>query len=301
MADTINRTPQFRAALRRELALWVEQGLLDEHASRRIAGTYALDRLGKESSKLLTAVLFTIGGLLLGGGIISFVAANWQGVPALLKAGMSLAAMIGFYVVGYWAGERRGTPRLGQALMFCGCLAFGANIGLFAQIFQISGSWSNGFLAWGLGSAVMAWAAGSELIGMLALAVSFVWFGSFASERHATATFYPFAIALVFLPLTWRLHARSLYLSTLGCLIAAPAVLVSTGGANVHFTVLALAIGGIMVWDWVNGIGHRTFGRNSGIRRRASVSPRSHSWPTWVLSTSGGKTRTLRAAPACGG
>ena len=69
----------------------------------------------------------------------------------------------------------------------------------------------------------MAWAASSELIGMLALAVSFVWFGSFASEHHATATFYPFTIALVFLPLTWRLHTRVLYLSTLGCLIAAPA------------------------------------------------------------------------------
>src|SRR5438093_363811 len=181
LADTINRTPQFRAALRRELTLWVKQGLVDEHAARRIVATYALDGLGKESSKLLTAVLFTIGGLLLGGGIISFVAANWQGIPSLLKAGMLLAAMIGFHAVGYWAGERRGAPRLGQALTFCGCLVFGANIGLFAQIFQISGSWSSGFLAWALGSAVMAWATSSELIGMLALAVSFVWFGSFAS------------------------------------------------------------------------------------------------------------------------
>jgi predicted membrane protein DUF2157 len=30
----------------------------------------------------------------LGGGIISFVAANWQGIPAVLKAGMLLAVML---------------------------------------------------------------------------------------------------------------------------------------------------------------------------------------------------------------
>src|SRR6185436_10844351 len=68
-----NLTPKFRHALKGELQGWLEQGLLTAEAGQRLRALYRLDELGQESSRRLAAVIFHIGGLLVGGGVISFV------------------------------------------------------------------------------------------------------------------------------------------------------------------------------------------------------------------------------------
>ncbi|HYE72027.1 MAG TPA: DUF2157 domain-containing protein, partial [Blastocatellia bacterium] len=72
MNESLNRTPRFRTDLKREIPIWLREGIVTEDAARRLAERYDLEALKKESSHLLAAVLFTIGGLLLGGGVISF-------------------------------------------------------------------------------------------------------------------------------------------------------------------------------------------------------------------------------------
>src|SRR6185436_2734494 len=124
-----NLTPKFRHALKGELQDWLEQGLLTAEAAQRLRALYRLDELGQESSRRLAAVIFTIGGLLVGGGVISFVAANWESLPTGFKVALLFFILLGFHLTGYWLRYKRGSPRLGHALIFCGCLAFGANIG----------------------------------------------------------------------------------------------------------------------------------------------------------------------------
>nr|MDQ3014062.1 DUF2157 domain-containing protein [Acidobacteriota bacterium] len=88
MKNSPNLTPQFRSALKGELRYWMEEGLLTQESAARLSSVYKLDELSKESSRTLAAVIFTIGGLLVGGGVISFVAANWETIPTTAKVVM---------------------------------------------------------------------------------------------------------------------------------------------------------------------------------------------------------------------
>jgi uncharacterized membrane protein len=253
MTTNPNLSPKFRHTLKGELRSWVEQGLMSDEASAQLTSIYKLDELGKESSRTLVAVIFTIGGLLLGGGVLSLVAANWEIIPTPLKVILLFAALIGFHLAGYWLRYQRDSPRLGHALIFCGCLVFGANIGLMAQIFNVSGEWHRGYAVWALGSLAMAWALRSWLIGLLALGLSFVWFAGFANElNESRAAAYPFLLSVFMLPLGWVTRARSLYLLTFLALIGALMMLSSihTGlfGSSGYQILLAMVAGGFVSW-----------------------------------------------------
>ena len=57
MAEEKNLSPKFRAALRQELPLWIQDGLLTEESAKRLAENYRLDNLQAESSRLLSAIV----------------------------------------------------------------------------------------------------------------------------------------------------------------------------------------------------------------------------------------------------
>ena len=246
MTANPNLSTKFRAALRNELPIWIQQGIVSEQTAKQLSTAYQLDNLKHESTRLLSAVIFTIGALLLGGGLISFVAANWEAIPTPIKLALLFFALIIFHAVGFWLWHTN-WRRLGHALIFCGCLVFGANIGLVAQIFHISSNWYGGFGAWALGSLVMAWAVRSWIIGVLALGTSFIWFIGFQSDHDQSASFYPLILAVSLLPLAWIIRSRVLYAGTLLGIITAACVLAGYhgGGRQLLFT---MAAGGMFLW-----------------------------------------------------
>ncbi|MFY9611182.1 MAG: DUF2157 domain-containing protein [Blastocatellia bacterium] len=248
MAPNQNMNTKFRAALRNELPIWIREGLVSEDAAAHLSSTYQLSNLKEESSRLLSAVIFTIGGLLLGGGVISFVAANWEDISTPVKLAILFSALLGFHAVGYWLWRSAGWRRLGHALIFCGCLVFGANIGLVAQIFHIRGDWYGAFGAWAVGSLVMAWALRSWIIGVLVLCTSFLWFIGFQDDNHQrAAVLYPFVLAIALIPLAWIIPSRVLYAGTLlGIVIAAGVIAGNHGSANQ--TLLSMGAGGLFMW-----------------------------------------------------
>ncbi|MEO6724567.1 MAG: DUF2157 domain-containing protein [Blastocatellia bacterium] len=256
MTTPPNQSPLFRSALKGELNSWIDQGILAEEAAQRLNAIYELDQLGNESSRRLAAVIFTIGGLLVGGGVISLVAANWELLPTFIKVVLLFAALLGCHLAGYWLRYHRNSPRLGHALIFCGCLIFGANIGLLAQIFNISGTWHNAYAVWAIGSLAMAWAVRSWLIGALALALSFIWFAGFADDHHERlATVYPFLLAIFFLPLGVFTRSRALYALTFAGLISAMTYLAGNASNSGRLSLVAMAAGGF--FSWTAGEYHR--------------------------------------------
>ncbi len=259
MHDDSNQTVAFRTALKRELPAWVRQGLLTEENAQRLAALYQLDRLSGESSRLLAAVMFTIGGLLLGGGAISFVAANWEAIPVAAKVVLLFVILIAFHATGWWLWQRRGWTRLGHALVFSGCLVFGANIGLMAQIFHVSGEWYGAFGAWALGALAVAWAAQSWITGVLVIITSFVWFSGFTFEQRPTLLlFYPVALAATLVPLAWRVPSRVLNTLTLSGVTASLCVLAGAYGRPGRDVLMALTAGGLL--SWAAGEAHRVTG-----------------------------------------
>ena len=247
MTPDQNMSTKFRAALRNELAIWIQKGIVTEETAKELSTAYELDNLRHESTRLLSAVIFTIGALLLGGGLISFVAANWGVIPTPIKLALLVSALLGLHTVGFWLWHSKNWSRLGHAIIFCGCLVFGANIGLVAQIFHISGNWYGGFGAWALGSLVMAWAIRSWIIGVLALGTSFIWFLGFQSDHDQSASVYPLILAIALLPLGWIIRSRVLYAGTLLGIIMAACVLAGSqaSGRQLLFT---MAAGGMFMW-----------------------------------------------------
>jgi uncharacterized membrane protein len=248
MIPNQNLSTKFRAALRNELPVWIQKGIISEQAAKQLLDAYQLDNLKHESTRLLSAVIFTIGGVLLGGGVISFVAANWEVIPTPIKLALLFFALISFHAVGFWLWHTHNWRRLGHALIFCGCLVFGANIGLVAQIFHISSNWYGGFAAWALGSLVMAWAVRSWLIGVLALSTSFIWFMGFQSDHQdQSASVYPLILAVSLLPLASIIRSRVLYAGTLLVIITAACVIAGDQGSGRQL-LFTMAAGGIFMW-----------------------------------------------------
>lgn len=261
MKHAPNLSSKFRILLKAELHSWVEQGLVTEENAARLGSIYQLDELGRESSRLLAAVLFTLGSLLVGGSAISFVAAHWSRIAPWPRVGLLFAALMAFYLGGYWLRLKCNWPRLGHALIFCGCLVFGANIGLMAQVFQVSGEWYGLFGLWALGALAMGWAIRSWIIGVLALVTSFAWFVGFADDGHQRlSTIYPFMLVASLVPLAWMIRSRVLYTAAfLGFIYSLLIVALFQFDSN-RFSLLALAMGGFVTW----AVGE--YHRSTGVR-----------------------------------
>ncbi|MBU7006688.1 DUF2157 domain-containing protein [Phosphitispora fastidiosa] len=135
-----------------EVALWKNEGIIDDTQARNIMRRYP--QTGEETargSRLIT-LLSVMGALLLGVGVILFFAANWQVMPKWLKVGIVLGSILLAYGTGYWLAFEKGNyPRVGRALIFLGTVLYGSGIWLIAQIFHINAHYPNGVLFWVLG------------------------------------------------------------------------------------------------------------------------------------------------------
>ncbi|MFN7930784.1 MAG: DUF2157 domain-containing protein [Blastocatellia bacterium] len=243
------KSSSFRAILKQEIPAWLQEGIVTEEAAQHLFARYELDKLKQESTGLVAAVIFTLGGLLLGGGLLSFVAANWEEIPTLAKVVLLLVTLLAFHGVGYWLWHYKGWPRLGHALVFTGSLVFGANIGLMAQIFHISGEWYGLFGAWALGALVMAYAARSWITGLLALMTALLWYGGISDAHPSAATaLIPLVIAGAFLPLAWWLGSRVLYGATFVGLTIALCLAAAVKSNSSKHVLAAMVIGGLLSW-----------------------------------------------------
>lgn len=150
---------KFRRELRSESGKWRDAGLISAEQAGQLAQRYQFDQLEKEASRQFLSILLALGGILLGLGAITFVAANWQGMSPLVKVALLLGSLLTVNVVGFqlWNDARSQSKQLwGHALLLLGVLLLGANIGLLPQIFHQSGPLYGLFLLWGLGVLVMA-------------------------------------------------------------------------------------------------------------------------------------------------
>lgn len=246
---TPNKASSFRTTLKQELPAWLQEGIVNEDAVQRLSARYELDKLSQESSGLLAAVIFTLGGLLLGGGVLSLVAANWEIIPTFAKVALLLITLLAFHSIGYWLWHYKGWSRLGHALVFTGSLVFGANIGLMAQIFHVSGEWYGGFGAWALGSLMMAYAARSWITGLLALVNTVIWFLGISHDQHSFwMAILPLLIAALFMPLAWQVRSRVLYTATFIGFTIALCSLAEQQSSSTKYLLLTLVISGFLAW-----------------------------------------------------
>lgn len=170
----------FLRQLEEETRAWEQEGLLGPGQRERI-----LDRYGTVNGaevqvgpgRLITTISI-LGAILIGTGIILFIASNWSYIPNWLRLAIIFAALLSSYWTGFRLRYDRGTyPRTGGAVILLGALVFGAGIFLVAQMYHISAHYPNGFLMWGLGVLPLAYLLKFRSLLALALADLLLWLG----------------------------------------------------------------------------------------------------------------------------
>jgi|WetSurMetagenome_2_1015567.scaffolds.fasta_scaffold02917_3 uncharacterized membrane protein len=245
-----NMSARFRGALKREVPRWLDSGILPPESARALEVRYRLGELESEGGRLLAAFIFGIGGLLLGGGVLAFVAAHWATLGAAFKVVLIFSGLLGFHAAGFYLWHFRNWPRLGHALVLTGCLVYGAAIGLMAQVFNVHSEWQRGFGGWAVGALAVAWAVGSSWAGLLALGVGLVWFNGELFDYGTLWWAFPFLVAGLIVPLAFRCRSKALHFFSMVALVEAFAAIAGKEGESSPSVLMGWAAGGFLVWTW---------------------------------------------------
>ncbi|MBF2085539.1 DUF2157 domain-containing protein [Thermoleptolyngbya sp. C42_A2020_037] len=182
---------QFRRQLRREAEQWRIDGLIEPGQYEQLAAQYDFDALETGARDRFVVILLGLGCILLGLGVITFVAANWQAIPHMGKMVLLFSLFVAANAAGFYLwrrpklhGRERWQHRLGHGLLLLGALVLGANLALAGQLFHRSGAFYELCLVWGLG--VLAMAFGLRLRSLALLSILLMGVGYWSGMWEAT-------------------------------------------------------------------------------------------------------------------
>ncbi|MDR0563501.1 MAG: DUF2157 domain-containing protein [Azoarcus sp.] len=191
--------------LSNESQIWVEQGVISAAQRDGIMGSYTVARY-------LSNVVLILGAAMVGIGILSIIAANWDDIPRLLKIsliiGLYLASILGAYVC-----EKRSRPVIANVLLFLSGFLLLGGLALLSQIFHISGTLEDLLWTWLIIYAPTFLITRNISIFVLyeVVAIFYMFFemgkGSYyrGYDHIAFGPWQPFAVMLLVMAVAWRL------------------------------------------------------------------------------------------------
>ncbi len=138
--------------LKTELTHLESTGHLKEGQSSELLDLYEPPRKKSNGQRVQlnpVQILSLIGGILIGLGILSFVASNWSELAMGTKFAILLTTLIVFYLAGF--GVEKKNQHLSRAFYYVGAFAYGAEIFYIGQMFHLGGNIEDAFLMWGIG------------------------------------------------------------------------------------------------------------------------------------------------------
>ncbi len=161
--------------LRKEIALWLAEGLISEEQAQKLIERYELDKAQvwyKDSGNILKALAI----LLVTMGIFLVISANWESIPTFGRMMLGLVPLLAAYAVSFYCYQKEDWKGVELALYFAS-LVFGANIALQSQIFHISSYFPNGLLFWILAAMPLVLYFRSAMYVLSFLALYVLWLG----------------------------------------------------------------------------------------------------------------------------
>jgi len=185
--------------LEHELKHLEKEKLIEEQESERILANYEVKNV-----QFIT-VLAAIGALLIGLGVLTFVASNWMYLTKSFKLLIIILFLIVVNTAGVFVSKQ--FPKTARSLHYIGILVFGAGIFLIEQMFNISINFNNSFLLWAIGTILIGRYLKDAAILLFTSFLLFIYINGsmFLDEKS-----YPFAI-LLFLPTLYVLLKGSIY------------------------------------------------------------------------------------------
>jgi len=223
---------KFRYQLRQEAQQWQSEGIISPEVYQQLAERYQLQELDSASRDRFIIIVLGLGFVLLGLGVITFVAANWQVWTRPIKVLLLLSLFIGTNLGGFYLGRstNQRQSRLGQGLLLLGALTFGANLGLMSQMFHQTGAVYTLYFIWGLGVWAMAYGLRLTSLGLMAtilMAIAY-WLSIYqdffwnSADLELALQQLSLIVALLFIPLAY--YCRSSWIFGLSSFLAVVAL-----------------------------------------------------------------------------
>ncbi len=225
---------KFRRQLRKEAEQWWQEGVITVDIYEQLSERYKFREIEPDAQNQFVAILLGLGGILLGLGLITFVAANWQVWSRSFRVCLLMALFVGVNAAGFYLWRRpvnkKGLQRLGHALLLTGALSLGANMALMSQMFHQSGPAYGLYFFWGIGVTLMAYSLRLTSLGVLAWGLMAISYGSWAvsglfsaetSWLETLMKLMPLIVGGLFVPLAYWCRSRVVFvLAGLGFAIA---------------------------------------------------------------------------------
>ena len=154
-----------------DIERWVSGGLIDRVTAGRLIADVER-RAGRGLS--FGSVLAIMAAVLVGAAVLLFVAANWEEIPRLARAGALFCLILAGYVGGAVL-KARGNAGFGEALYLVGCAAFGGSIALIGQMYHITGDERQAVLVWCAGTMLAAGLLRSPALTNAAVVLAVAW------------------------------------------------------------------------------------------------------------------------------
>ena len=210
---------KFLLWLGEQLEIWKEEEIITEEQINKIKGKYNFFEVEQKGipSKLIVSIS-TIGSLLIGSGIILFIASNWEFIPKLSKIGIIFGMVFIVNHLGYYLRYTKANyPKIGSAILFLGSILFGGGIWLIAQVYNITSRYHNGILFWALGIIPIAWLLGLETILSISSGLLSFWMVWKCTDFNVPNFPYLLLMVILILPLCYKEKAKvALLLSLTG-------------------------------------------------------------------------------------
>jgi uncharacterized membrane protein len=230
--------------------VWKQQDLLDDEQIETLRS--ALDESQSSLRSGRAVVLFsTLGSVLVGLGVILFVASHWDTMGPGARSTVLLLAYAATCGAAY-ATQRRGLPLLSESLWFLATLVLGADIFFIGQIFNFTLTFWQGPFLWAVGAVAMGYARQKAAYGWLAVPLGLLalgwlgggsgWFGNdqmeFLASRRGLLPLLPIiGLGLLCAGRLARVSARFAFLrpaaSFSGLVLVATPLIIATADAHV--------------------------------------------------------------------
>lgn len=210
----------YQTRLLKDIARWQAIGIVDAPT----AAALQADTQQNSRRYNITGVLAVLGAILIGFGTMSFVAANWQILPRLVRLAMLFSGLWAAYIAtGYF--KQRQQEMFANAASLIGVSIFGASIMLISQMFHIEGNPPDAVLLWAAGSLLTGVVLSSTAALGLTMPLLMLWGGWEQAQVSTPYWFYLVPWALMTLGFVWQRWNPGLHLSA----IALMAFVVSLG------------------------------------------------------------------------
>ncbi|WP_308638636.1 DUF2157 domain-containing protein [Paenibacillus silvisoli] len=208
-----------RKWLQQEGPSWVRQNIITPEQYQRILACYP-------EQKRAIGLIPILGSILVGLGILSFVAANWQQIPDIVRLIIIGITMTGFYAAGEMF-RRRNHEKLGAGLIGLGLLTFGAGIVLVGQMFHLQAYGVTSFIVWGTAGVLLTYLIKSRYLFLLSLLIfsGLQWYNTTEFNHFS---FVAFVIMVVGLGYYWLKRPDTLLAWCLAASFAVQSILLVT-------------------------------------------------------------------------